>query len=69
MLAKYGLLALALIAAWFVLLRPALASAEKRRKPDSTPPASADLAPCPECGVFRLPGGDCDCTRPPAPRA
>ena len=25
------------------------------------PPEPADLAPCPKCGVFRLPGGDCEC--------
>lgn len=68
MLAKYGLLAVALIAAWFILLRPALAAGRKRGKPDRPPPESADLAPCPECGVFRLPGGECDCTRPPAHR-
>lgn len=68
MLAKYGLLALALIAAWFVLLRPALAAGRRQGRPKAPPPPAADLAPCPQCGVFRLPGGDCDCTRPPAPR-
>ena len=69
MFAKYGLLALALMVAWFVLLRPALAAGRKQGKPDGPPPpAPADLAPCPKCGVYRMPGGPCDCTNSPAPR-
>ncbi|HSF93575.1 MAG TPA: hypothetical protein VLA52_01000 [Thermohalobaculum sp.] len=62
MFAKYGLLAAALIVVWFALLRPAMAAGRKRGKPEGPPPPEpADLAPCPKCGVFRLPGGDCDC--------
>jgi len=67
MFAKYGLLILALGAAWFVLLRPALAAARRQPKPKGPPdPPAADLAPCPECGVYRMPGGPCNGTSSPA---
>ena len=69
MFTKYGVLELALLAAWFLLLRPALSAGSRRDKPEGPPPAPpAELAPCPKCGVYRAPGGDCDCTRSPAQR-
>jgi len=59
---KLGLLALALAIAWFVLIRPAARSASdivSRQTRKS--PAPASLEPCPTCGVYRVPGGQCNC--------
>jgi hypothetical protein len=63
---KLGLLVLAALILWMALFRP------RRRGPrtDSdpapkTPPRAEILEPCPRCGVFRLPGGACDCDRRP----
>jgi len=69
MFTKYGLLALALLVAWFLFLRPMRGGGDRRdpdRPPSPPPPEPAQLAPCPECGVYKLPGGNCDCTRDPA---
>jgi len=65
MAAKFGLLALALIAAWVVLFRAGRGVAGPKPKPPK--PAQA-LEPCPSCGVFRLPGGACDCDTRSTPR-
>jgi len=56
---KLALLALALLVGWFVLFRP-------RRAPTPRPkvPPPAALAPCPDCGVYRAPGGECACDPP-----
>lgn len=55
---KLGLLALALFLAWVVLFRPGRGVSRPKRRPPKPPQA---LEPCPGCGVYRLPGGDCDC--------
>jgi len=70
MFTKYGLLALALLIAWFLFLRPARGGGRDDGrgpgKAPTPPPKPAELAPCPECGVYKLPGGACHCTRSPA---
>ena len=55
---KLVLLLAALILAWFVVVRPLRAVPRLKRKPPR-PPAALD--PCPRCGVYRPPGGTCDC--------
>ena len=55
---KFGILALALFLAWVVLFRPGRNISKPKRPPPAPPQA---LEPCPGCGVFRLPGGACDC--------
>ena len=55
---KYALLAVALALAWFILIRPLRALQRPRRTPPRTP---APLEACPRCGVYRPPGGTCDC--------
>jgi len=57
MTTKLALLAVALIVAWMVLFRPRRGVSGPKRKP---PPPQV-LAPCPRCGVYRLPAGACDC--------
>jgi len=71
MFTKYGLLALGLTLAWFLLLRPSRGGGpdrdrDPRRPAPPPPPQPAELAPCPDCGVYKLPGGACNCTRSPA---
>lgn len=71
MFTKYGLLALTLLIAWFLFLRPGRGGGQDdRRDPDKRPapppPQPAELARCPECGVYKLPGGACQCTQSPA---
>lgn len=69
MFAKYGLLILALLVVWYALLRPGMLAAKRQPKPKGPPgPAPAELKPCPKCGVYRLPGGPCDCTSAPTQR-
>lgn len=54
---KIAVLALALFTAWLVLFRP-------RRRPPAPrepEPRPAALESCPRCGVYRLPGGRCEC--------
>jgi len=71
MFTKYGLLAVALFLVWALFLRPARGGGSDRdpgRTPVPPPPQPAELAPCPECGVYKLPGGNCDCTRSKAPQ-
>jgi len=55
---KFALLAVALFVAWMLLFRAARGIPRLRRKP---PPPPQELAPCPNCGVYRLPSGTCDC--------
>jgi hypothetical protein len=58
---KFGLLAVALFVAWMVLFRASrVISAPKTKPPKPAKPPTA-LVPCPGCGIYRLPGGDCDC--------
>jgi hypothetical protein len=66
MTTKLGVIILALLAAWFLLVKPALgggaAAARKRGKQGNAPPAEPTaLEPCPRCGVYRVPGGRCGC--------
>ena len=65
MLTKYGILALALVLVWFMLIRSSRGGKpDDRRGGAPVPPPEplpASLEPCPECGVFRMPGGRCDC--------
>lgn len=66
MFTKYGLLALALVLVWVLFLRPARGGGDDRdpdRPPTPPPPKPAELAPCEVCGVYKLPGGNCECTR------
>jgi hypothetical protein len=69
MFTKYALLAVGLFLVWAIFLRPARGGG-RDRDPDSPrvppPPKPAELAPCPKCGVYKLPGGNCHCTRDPA---
>jgi hypothetical protein len=65
MVTKFALLALALFAAWMLLFRATRGITGTKRNPP-VPPAQ-ELAPCPRCGVFRLPAGACDCDPPVAP--
>lgn len=68
MFTKYALLAVGIFLVWALFLRPARGGGDRDRDrtPAPPPPKPAELAPCPECGVYRLPGGNCDCTRDPA---
>jgi hypothetical protein len=69
MITKYGLLALALGLLWLLFLRPARGGGtdRDRDRPTTPPPTQPpELARCPECGVYRLPGGNCNCVRSPA---
>lgn len=66
MTTKLGAIILALLAAWFLLVKPALgggAAAERRRaRPGKAPAAEPTaLEPCPRCGVYRAAGGRCGC--------
>jgi hypothetical protein len=56
---KFGLLALALFVAWMLLFRATRGISGPKRK--SAKPPAQELAPCPRCGVYRLPSGVCDC--------
>jgi len=56
---KFALLAVALFAVWMLLFRVARGVSGPKRKPPAPPPQ--ELAPCPRCGVYRLPAGSCDC--------
>ena len=58
MITKLALLAVALLVVWMALFRPRRGVSGPKRKPRAPPQA---LEPCPGCGVFRLPGGACDC--------
>ena len=58
MITKLALLALALFVVWMALFRPRRGVSGRRRKPLLPP---QELAPCPRCGVYRLPAGVCDC--------
>ena len=59
---KLGMLALALLVAWFVLIRPVTRAARSvTRRQTAKRPAPASLEPCPACGVYRVPGGRCNC--------
>lgn len=68
MMTKFGLLALALILLWNLFLRPnrGRGGGDDRgrgRSPAPAPaPPAADMAPCPRCGVYKLPGGRCNCS-------
>jgi hypothetical protein len=55
---KLALLVLALFVAWLALFRPRRSASGPKQKP--LPPPQ-ELAPCPRCGVYRLPVGPCDC--------
>ena len=57
MIAKLALLALVLLIAWMVLLRPRRGASGPRQEPQA-------LESCPRCGVYRLPAGACDCDPP-----
>jgi hypothetical protein len=57
MVLKLAALAAALLIAWFILFRPRRSPRRLKRK---APPPQALMA-CPECGVYRPPGGKCDC--------
>ncbi len=66
MTTKLGAIILALLAAWFLLVKPALgggAAAERKRgKQGKAPPAEPTaLEPCPRCGVYKAAGGRCHC--------
>lgn len=58
MAVKLGLLALALFVAWLVLFRAGRGVSRPKPKP---PKPLRALKPCPGCGVYRIPGGACDC--------
>jgi len=64
---KYAILALALFVVWMLLFRAARGMARPKRKPPAPPPPQ-ELAPCPRCGVYRLPAGACDCDPRSAPQ-
>ena len=55
---KIAMLALALFAAWLVLFRPRRGTPGPARRP---PSSTTELERCARCGVYRLPGGRCDC--------
>lgn len=56
---KFTLLAVALFFVWMLLFRATRGIPGLRRKPPPPPPQ--ELAPCPTCGVYRLPSGACEC--------
>ena len=70
MAVKFGLLALALFAAWMILFRAGRGISRPKAKPQETKPMNPPTAlePCPSCGVYRLPGGVCDCDPQPTTR-
>ena len=55
---KLALLAVAFFLAWMFLFRSARGTINPKREP---PPPSEALEPCPQCGVYRVPGGACGC--------
>ena len=55
---KLALLVLALFVVWMALFRPRRSTPGPKQEP--LPPPQ-ELAPCPRCGVYRLPAGPCDC--------
>jgi len=59
MMIKLAVLGVALVIIWLVLFRTARGSAGERRKPPEL--KTQALESCPKCGVYRLPGGVCDC--------
>jgi len=66
MTTKIGAIILALLAAWFLLVKPALgggAAAERKRAKAAKARASEPTAleACPRCGVYRAAGGRCGC--------
>ena len=67
MLLKILLTALVIGLAWMFLIRGAGRRALGDRKPVRVPRIET-LARCPECGVYRIYGGSCDCEKPPAGR-
>ena len=66
MAVKFGLLALALFAVWMILFRTGRGVSHP--KPEKPPKRTQALEPCPDCGVYRLPGGACDCDPRSTPR-
>ena len=58
MITKLALLAVALLVVWMALFRPRRGVPGPKQEP--LPPPQ-ELAPCPRCGVYRLPAGPCDC--------
>ncbi len=66
MTTKIGMILLALLAGWFLVLKPALGGGRGRvHKPEKTGAnprnATAMLEPCPNCGVYRAAGDRCGC--------
>lgn len=66
MTTKIGIILLALLAGWFLVLRPALGGGRspvpRSREPDrKAGPDTALLEPCPRCGTYRAAGDACSC--------
>jgi hypothetical protein len=59
MITKLAVLGLVLFVAWLALFRPGRGAAGPKRKPPLPPPQV--LEPCLRCGVYRMPGGACNC--------
>ena len=59
MMIKLAVLGVALVIVWLVMFRTVRGPVGERRKPPKL--KAQALEPCPKCGVYRLPGGACDC--------
>ncbi len=61
MTTKIGMIVLALLAAWFLLVKPILGGGKAAARKAKPTPAPTALEACPRCGVYRAPGGRCNC--------
>lgn len=63
MLLKIGLTVLVIALVWLFMFRATGSRRVGDRKPVRVPRIET-LGRCPECGVYRVYGGGCDCARP-----
>jgi hypothetical protein len=59
MFIKLAVLGVALVIVWLVMFRTVRGPVSPRPKPPEL--KAQKLEPCPKCGVYRVPGGVCDC--------
>lgn len=59
MFIKLAALGVALLIVWLVMFRTVRGPVSPKPKPPEL--KAHKLEPCPKCGVYRLPGGVCEC--------